>query len=112
MVKEPLQLPQWMYQAIYDEYALALKEMLAEDGPRISFSWWADQVSVTVWMGDEEICRAQTTLSNLCDEPATHWHNGKTINAEHHKYVSDIADRLQEQADRLRAVLAGLEVRE
>lgn len=82
------------------------------DGYRISYGWSNDDLSLTVLKGDsEEVLYETISLQNLCDEPAFHWHRNGKVDQEHYDFISQIADRLDEQAKRLRSVLSSLEVK-
>ena len=80
----------------------------------ISWGWAKDKLSATVMDEDEnKLLYEVVSLERLCLEPAECWHNknGYT-DAEHYVYISRIARRLREQADRIDAVASQLKVKE
>jgi hypothetical protein len=111
MTEERFDIPEWMLDRIAQSYKDEVLKMRSE-GYMLNFltGWHNKDISITVFLDEEEFGSNTFSLERLCTEPAQHWHNGKTIDKHHYDLIGEIAQDLRKQSDRLIAVQASLEI--
>lgn len=94
---------------------MKVKKKVKKEDLVILTGWADEKLCITIYdaIKEEKIDREIFSIKDLCDEPATGWHNhNKESDQYHYDMVKKIAKELREQADRLDSVIETLTVTE
>jgi hypothetical protein len=119
MEREVWEIPRWLLDRLADEFNKEMAERMEEDGPQISLYFFGSDIRATLYSdGDykRQMGHEQKTLEEIFSEPffwvAKDAQGNVSADAEHYKLIGEIADKIEAQAKRIRALHNSLSVRD